>query len=186
MSRVTLAIIAFFSAALILYWQVQAKRNEQALKVDSGVDRPEFIANDLKTTTFNDLGQIESRVSAKHMEHFESTNMTHFTDPVYLVFPEDGEAQWQLSASKGQLDKNKDVVTLSQDVLIDAVDVDEPLQSLSTQQIQLDLNTLIGTSKSAVFIEGKGFQIQGLGLHADLNTQELTLLSQVEGRYEPR
>ncbi|MBB1441186.1 LPS export ABC transporter periplasmic protein LptC, partial [Shewanella sp. SG41-4] len=45
--------------------------------------------------------------------------------------------------------------------------------------------TMIGTSQEMVYIKGKGFIIQGLGLHADLNSQKLSLLSQVEGTYEP-
>ncbi|WP_394130295.1 LPS export ABC transporter periplasmic protein LptC [Shewanella maritima] len=185
MNRVTLAIIIFFSTAIALYWQVQVKRNAMQDSKVKTVERPDFIANDLKTTMFNEQGYIESKVTATHMEHFESTNLTHFTDPVYLIFPENGEAQWRLSATKGQLDKENSEVTLFDDVLIDAIDIDEPLQSLRTKDMTLNLTTMIGTSQERVNIKGKGFIIDGLGLHADLNTQELTLLSQVEGIYEP-
>ncbi|MBR9727625.1 LPS export ABC transporter periplasmic protein LptC [Shewanella intestini] len=186
MNRVTWAIIAFFGAAIILYWQVQVKRNAQQAQIGTSIERPDFIANNLKTITFNEQGIVDSKVTAKHMEHFESTNMTHFTQPVYLVYPQDGQAQWRLSANKGKLDKDSGLVTLSDDVLIDAIDVNEPLQSLKTQYIQLDLNTLIGTSSKQVIINGNGFSIKGIGLHADLNTRELTLLEQVQGIYEPR
>ena len=34
-------------------------------------------------------------------------------------------------------------------------------------------------------IKGNGFLINGLGLFADLNAEEITLLSEVEGTYEP-
>jgi lipopolysaccharide export system protein LptC len=51
--------------------------------------------------------------------------------------------------------------------------------------VTVDLTTMIGTSQEMVYIKGKGFIIQGLGLHADLNSQQLSLLSQVEGTYEP-
>jgi hypothetical protein len=40
-----------------------------AVKV-RGIERPDFIANNLQTTEFNQLGFVESRVSAEHMEHY--------------------------------------------------------------------------------------------------------------------
>ncbi|WP_350601600.1 LPS export ABC transporter periplasmic protein LptC, partial [Pseudomonas sp. 65/3-MNA-CIBAN-0223] len=90
-----------------------------------------------------------------------------------------------LSADRGQLNKNTSKVILENNVIIDAIDIEEPLQSLSTQAVTVDLTTMIGTSQEMVYIKGKGFIIKGLGLHADLNSQQLSLLSQVEGTYEP-
>ena len=184
MNRVTIAIAAFFGLALALYWQTQIKRSEMdAIKV-VGVERPDFIADDLRTTQFNGQGLIESRVTAEHMEHYASSDITHFTKPVYLIYPENGKAQWQLSADQGQLNKQSNQISLENNVIIDAIDIEEPLQSLTTNDVSLDLTTMIGSSQDMVYIKGKGFMIQGLGLHADLNTQKLSLLSQVEGTYE--
>ncbi|GGB46694.1 LPS export ABC transporter periplasmic protein LptC [Shewanella inventionis] len=184
MNRVTIGITAFFGLALALYWQTQVKRSEMDAIQVVGVERPDFIADDLKTTEFNAQGFIESKVTAKHMEHYASSDITHFTEPVYLIYPENGKAQWQLSADRGQLNKQTNQVSLENNVIIDAIDIEEPLQSLTTQAVALDLSTMIGSSQDMVYIKGKGFMIQGLGLHADLNSQKLSLLSQVEGTYE--
>ncbi|MGX9462417.1 LPS export ABC transporter periplasmic protein LptC [Shewanella sp. A14] len=185
MNRITLGIVAFFGLAFMLYWQAQVKRSEMNSIKIRGIERPDFVADDLRTTEFNQQGFIASRVSAEHMEHYASSDITHFTKPIYLIYPENGKAQWQLSADQGQLNKNTSKVILKNNVIIDAIDIEEPLQSLSTQAVTVDLTTMIGTSKEMVYIKGKGFIIQGLGLHADLNSQKLSLLSQVEGIYEP-
>ncbi|MGB6138143.1 MAG: LPS export ABC transporter periplasmic protein LptC [Shewanella sp.] len=186
MNRVTIGIAAFFGLAFVLYWQAQVKRSEMdAIKI-VGVERPDFIADNLRTIEFNKEGLIASKVTAKHMEHYASSDITHFTEPVYLIYPENGKAQWQLSADRGQLNKQTNKVILENNVIIDAIDIEEPLQSLSTQTVTLDLSTMIGSSEEMVYIEGKGFMIQGLGLHADLNAQKLSLLSKVEGTYEPQ
>ncbi|MBB1439075.1 LPS export ABC transporter periplasmic protein LptC, partial [Shewanella sp. SG41-4] len=125
MNRVTLGIIAFFGLAFILYWQAQSKRSEiDAVKI-RGIERPDFVADNLRTTEFNQLGFVESRVSAEHMEHFASSDITHFTKPIYLIFPENGKAQWQISADRGQLNKNTSKVTLENNVIIDAIDIEE-------------------------------------------------------------
>lgn len=185
MNRVTLAIILLFGTALALYWQVQTKKANQPL-ADSGVQKPDYIATDLRSITFNSEGKLESRVSAAYMEHFDTDAETRFTEPVYTLFPEDGDGEWRLSAKVGKLNKSSDSVMLEQDVLIEAMSFDEPLQRLNTSYLELDLKTMILTSDEEIFISGNNFHLSGQGLYADLNAQEVKLLSKIKGTYEPQ
>ncbi|QSX29538.1 LPS export ABC transporter periplasmic protein LptC [Shewanella cyperi] len=186
MNRVTLAIIAFFGTALLLYWQVQSKQNAGEGKQTSSQLLPDFVATELRSVEYNDKGQVSSKVSASYMEHFQASNITEFTEPVYLIYPNEGAAQWRLSASRGKLSKNSGKVVLEQDVQIQAISQQEPLQNLSTSYLELDLNTMIMTSNRPILVFGKGFNVTGQGLYADLNAQEVKLLSQVKGSYEPK
>ncbi|ABZ78242.1 protein of unknown function DUF1239 [Shewanella halifaxensis HAW-EB4] len=183
MSRVTLAIIALFGTALLLYWQVQSKKSEQELSIDTS-QQPDYIIDDLRSIEYNELGFINSEVTAKHMEHYDSVNMTYFTEPVYLIFPDDGLAQWRLKSDKGSLNKVTGKVTLENNVIIDSISPEEPIQTLSTSYLDLDLNTMIMTSDEIIHVTGNEFVIQGLGLYADLNAQSVKLISQVEGIYQ--
>lgn len=185
MSRSTLVICAFFGLALALYWQVQVKRTQMDPTQDKSIERPDYIAQDLKTTVFNELGYIDNKMSAKHMEHYASTNKTLFTKPVLLMYPENGQAKWQLTAEKAVLDQEANEINLLNNVIIDAIDINEPLQSLSSEQVTMNLDTMIGRSEEWVLLKGNGFHIKGLGLLAELNAEQITLLSQVEGTYEP-
>lgn len=186
MNRVTLAIIAFFGTALILYWQVQHKRGADSAGGLSNIGKPDYIIEDLHSVEFNDQGLVNSRVTAKHMEHYELKNQTFFTEPVYLIYPDQGKAQWQVSADQGQLNKNTSKVVLENNVIINAINSQEPIQTLSTSFLELDLNTMIMTSDRIIYITGKDFKIQGQGLYADLNAQEVQLTSQVVGTYEAK
>ena len=185
MNRVTIAIIVFFGTALILYWQVQSKRSSDILLQD-GIDRPDYVVNDLKSVEFNEQGEINSRVSASHMEHFEEANMTYFTERVYLLYPDEGKAQWRLRSATGTLDKNNGHVTLEKNVIIDAISPEEPIQTIETTYLELDLNTMIMTSDRTINITGNDFIITGEGLFGDLNKQTVKLTSQVEGTYETK
>ena len=185
MNRVTLAILAFFGAALILYWQVQTKRGANDQIFDAS-ERPDYIVNDLKSVQYNEQGNINSRVSASHMEYYSDRDMTYFSDPIYLVYPADGDAQWRLRSTKGTLDKNSGRVTLENNVIIDAISPEEPIQTIETTYLELNLNTMIMTSDRTIRITGKDFLITGQGLHADLNAQNVRLTSQVEGTYETK
>ncbi len=184
MNRVTLAIIALFSAASMLYWQVLQKRDNNQTQVQSVEARPDYVISNLSSRNYNAEGLLDSSVTAVHMEHFDTSNMTFFTQPVYLVYPNKGTTQWRLSAETGHLNKNTSKVILKDNVVIDAISPSDPIQSLSTSKLELDLDTMIMTSDEAISIKGDNFSIQGKGLYADLNTQQVELLSQVEGKYE--
>ncbi|MCE9687085.1 LPS export ABC transporter periplasmic protein LptC [Shewanella sp. AS16] len=186
MNRVTLAIIAFFSTALILYWQVQHKHGSQDSGNLAAQNRPDFMANDLRSISFNDEGKVNSRVTAKYMEHFAEFNLTKFTQPVYLIYPDKGQAQWRLRANQGRLNKDSGKVVLENDVIIDAISPTEPVQTLTTSYLELDLNTMIMTSDRVIYVKGKDFNIRGQGLYADLNAQEVQLTSQIEGTYDAK
>ncbi|WP_298773601.1 LPS export ABC transporter periplasmic protein LptC [uncultured Shewanella sp.] len=185
MSRVSIAIILLFSTALILYWQVQSKKEDQARNIDIS-QRPDYIVEDLSGIEYNKLGQISSRVSAKHMEHFDNTNMTYFTQPVYLIYPDNRQGKWRIQAKKGTLNKITGKVTLENNVIIDSMSPDQPLRTVKTDFLELDLNTKIMTSNKHIYITGVDFTIEGKGLYADLNTQTVKLTSQVEGKYETK
>ena len=185
MNRITLAIVLFFSIALGLYWQVQLKKSEQQSSAGSGVVTPDFVADNLKSVSFNEKGDVESRVSAEHMEHFDASNLTRFTRPVYLLYPDDGAAHWRISATEGALDKDDNIVTLQNNVIIDAITPNEPLQQLRTSYLQLDLDTMIMRSDRMIQVDGMNFKVEGTGLYADLNAQTVELLNQVTGIYEP-
>lgn len=185
MNRVTLAIIAFFGTALLLYWQVQQKRGDTDDNL-SNSDRPDYIVQDVRSIEFNKEGQVNSLVTAKHMEHYELNNQTDFTQPVYLVYPDQGKAKWQIRADLGRLNKDIGKVVLENNVIIDAISPGEPIQTLSTSFLELDLNTMIMTSDRIIYVTGKDFNIQGQGLYADLNAQEVQLISQVVGTYEAK
>ncbi|QYJ74841.1 LPS export ABC transporter periplasmic protein LptC [Shewanella sp. FJAT-52076] len=185
MNRVTLAIILLFGTALTLYWQVQSKKASQPQLTDS-VQKPDYVATDLRSISYNAEGKLESRVSASYMEHFDGDAQTLFTQPVYTLFPEDGQGEWRLTAKTGRLDKVSDEVMLEEEVLIEALTIDEPLQQLNTSYLELDLKTMILTSDKEIIISGNNFHLSGHGLYADLNAKEVKLLSKIKGTYEPK
>lgn len=185
MSRVSIAIILLFGTALILYWQVQSKKDNQVVNADIG-QRPDYIVEDLSGVEYNKLGLINSRVSAKQMEHFDATNMTYFTQPVYLIYPDNRQGKWRLRADKGTLNKVTGKVTLEDNVIIDSLSPEQPLRTVKTDFLELDLNTKIMTSNKRIYVTGVDFTIEGKGLYADLNAQTVKLTSQVEGTYETK
>ena len=185
MNRVTIAIIVFFGTALFLYWQVQVKQGQQQ-QVKSQIELPDYVATQLDSVTYDKDGQLSSRVSAEHMEHFQDKDLTIFSKPEYLLYGDDINSPWKITAQQGRLMKAQGQVFLDDSVEIRAVNKQEPLQSVVTKHLQMDLNDKTMESEEMVYIKGNGFKSQGLGLYADFNQETVRLKSQVTGTYEAK
>lgn len=185
MNRVTVAIILFFGTALYLYWQVQVKQGQAQLTLNN-IKQPDFEATQLRSSEYNEQGILSSRVTAEHMEHYQDDNLTLFTQPVYFLFSKDKLATnpWRIRADLGQFNDQQNHVTLQGKVQIKAIDQQEPLQSVNTDSLLMDLTTKTMTTDNMVYIEGKTFTSQGKGMFADKNSQTIRLNSQVTGIYE--
>ncbi|MGB0893934.1 MAG: LPS export ABC transporter periplasmic protein LptC [Parashewanella sp.] len=185
MNRVTLAIILFFSTALFLYWQVQVKQGQQAQHV-STEEIPDYVATNLNSLEFDKKGKLSSRVTAEHMEHYQNKDITLFAKPVYVLFGDNDATPWRVEAQQGLLTKEQSQVVLTGGVVLKAVDKQEPLQSVHTDSLKMDLTTNILTSDDKVYIKGHGFHSQGTGLFADKEAEIIRLKSQVSGTYEAK
>ncbi|RLV60267.1 LPS export ABC transporter periplasmic protein LptC [Parashewanella curva] len=184
MNRVTLAIIVFFSTAFVLYWQVQQKQGD---KIAQGpqIERPDYMATDLNSVAYDEQGNLSSKVTAKHMEHYATRDTTLFTEPVYWLYGEGSDSPWRISAKEGRLKKDDtQKAYLDWDVTLEAIGKKEPIQSVSTRHVELDLDNKTMTTDAMVYIKGNGFQSQGKGLFADFNNETVRLNDQVTGTYE--
>lgn len=185
MSRVAWAIILLFVLGIGLYWQVQFKKATQESANIGQSSQPDFTAKQLKSVSFNEQGKVENRVYAERMEHFSAQDITNFTKPVYLLYPEDGLSHWRIQAKTGTLDKAIDRVVLQDNVIIDAIEPNESIQQLTTSYVELDLKTMIMTSDRMIHVNGQNFTTTGKGLYADLNAHTVELLHHVTGNYDP-
>ena len=185
MNRVTIAIIVFFGTALFLYWQVQVKQGQQQ-QVRTRIDLPDYVATQLNSVTYDEKGRLSSRVSAEHMAHYQDKDLTIFSKPEYLLYGEDVNSPWKITAQQGRLKKLQGKVFLDDEVEIRAVNKQEPLQSVVTKHLQMDLHSKTMESEAMVYIKGNGFKSQGLGLYADFNQETVRLKSQVTGTYEAK
>ena len=185
MNRVTIAIIVFFSTALYLYWQVQVKQGQNQ-QIHTQIELPDFVATKLHSLTYDENGQLSSQVTAEHMEHYQEKDLTLFNQPVYLLYGDDLSSPWRITAQQGRLHKLQGKVFLDDDVEIEAVNRQEPLQSVLTKHLRMDLITKTMESEEMVYIKGNGFKSQGLGLYADFNQETVRLKSQVTGTYEAK
>ncbi|SDI40898.1 lipopolysaccharide export system protein LptC [Ferrimonas sediminum] len=182
MKREALAIALLFGAASFLTWRSMVLKDQLTDEVKPSY-QPDFIAENLKSRIYSEQGHLNAEIAADEMEHYQSLALTRLTKPEYLLYPQDSQGQWRIQAKRGQLSDGRHVV-LENDVIITAIEPNEPLKTLTTSYLELDLETMIMTSNRQILATGEDFEINAKGLWADLNLNKVELKSQVYAIYE--
>lgn len=179
----SLAFFVLFLAAitygLVELYQVE---DEATQKVNIEL-MPDFIAESLKSNTYNVKGQLSHIIDAQRMDHYADIEVTHFEFPHLTLFPEDKKIPWEISAKEGTLFSDNRV-TLKNRVKLTSTDPESLIQEIHGKGIELDLNTNIISSEHAIVVLGKGFTMYGSGLIVDINTKQMTLTEHVQTIYK--
>ncbi|MFQ3208801.1 MAG: lipopolysaccharide export system protein LptC [Colwellia sp.] len=155
----------------IIEWRT-ATIEQNTLIVDE--QRPDFIAEQLQSKIYNELGQLSHTIEAQRMEHYADLEVSYFELPNYTLYPQKVGQPWKVSAQEATLYKDNRV-ELKNQVHIRATAIDSLIKEIYCKTIALDLKTNIISSEQAVVVVGKDFTMYGSGLIIDLNTKQMTL-----------
>lgn len=170
----SLALFVLLLSALIygiIEWR-GASLQEDTLIVDE--QRPDFIAEMLKSKIYSDVGQLSHTIEAERMEHYADLAVSYFERPNYTLYSAKDAKPWKVSAQEATLYKDNRVELKTQ-VHIRATEIDSLIKEIYCKAIALDLTTNIISSEQAVVVVGKDFTMYGSGLIIDLNTKQMTL-----------
>jgi lipopolysaccharide export system protein LptC len=144
---------------------------------------PNYQANTMRSTLYDNNGVINHQMFALKMEHFELLGFTLFRQPEYTIFL-NAQQPWKIVATEGTLYEDNRI-QFENDVTITSVDEQGYLQSIRTNFIEVNLNDKTMTSDQPVVISGQNYVISSNGLNASLETQQYELHDHVQTVYQP-
>ena len=195
----------------VILWRWYSAEEEVAEPVQA--ELPDFVATRLYSATFDKEGKLAFRIFADSMRYYELQERTQFSRPVVLVYPEQVQPVWQLSAEEGILTmehpssaeeslaqdepgdgsdnnvparkplKERLQVTLSDQVNFVNLTNSEYVRSVTSDSISLNLKTQEITTDDKVTVSGPHYQLSGVGLEGNLKEEQVTLLNEVHGDY---
>ncbi len=179
MSRQNLAILVLFIVSLASWRYFQSSDIE--VFSPSSTD-PEFTATKLKSVNYNPLGEIDYKIYAGKMVHFKERLVTKFEKPVLLVYRNQGKTIWQVTGKQGTL-FDKDIFKLKNAVTITNLTNDQTIRLIKTEYLELDLNKNEISNNEFVEMFGPQLTQQGIGLFGQLDTEEISILSEIKATY---
>ena len=184
-NRLGLSISALFILALLMYvptWMEEQPETQGSSQNDAL--KPAYKAKNLTTTLYNQDGELNHKVFAESMEHYDQLGFVLFQQPKYTLYTESATSPWVVTAREGTL-YNNELIQLENSVIIENKTSDDFVKSLSTEYIQINLDTKQMTSDQPVEILGTQYLILSNGFNANLRTQEYELLDHVQTTYSP-
>ena len=143
---------------------------------------PDFIIHGLSAENYGKDGKLSQQIDAITATHFPDTDTTVLTEPSVVVHKNE-LPRWGIRSNTGKLDSQQ-MLQLEGDILIVPMEEGNTL-SLSTQELNIDLNKHVADTDKAVLIESDTTELQAIGMSLDLNTQQANFKSQVRGKHVP-
>jgi LPS export ABC transporter protein LptC len=144
-------------------------------------------SNGVTTTLYDIDGNIEYTLEAEEQIHYLD-NTTHLTNPNVRLYPGSG-SQWNIVARSGRIlaaEQSDRIVQLdlSDEVELFQNDDTGNVMTLATSFLSLFPNTETMQTNREVLMTTNTLRQTAIGMHADLQQDTLTFLTQVKGRYE--
>ncbi|MDC8830066.1 LPS export ABC transporter periplasmic protein LptC [Alteromonas gilva] len=185
MSRLGLIIAGLFILAASLYLPTFLTEEPVVLPdQDVLALSPTYKARNLTTTLFNEEGLRIHQVFSSSMENYEQLGFILFQKPQYTVYQDADEPPWQVVAAEGTLYDNN-VIQLEKNVDIVSQNPADFVQRVTTDYLEIDLDTQTMVSEASVEISGPNFIILSNGLRANLKHKTYELNDHVQTTYQP-
>ncbi|WP_395340622.1 LPS export ABC transporter periplasmic protein LptC [Ningiella sp. W23] len=185
MNRIGYSIAIIFTGVLLLYLPILFEESSEAPDDDAGSPLvPNYQAVNLNSKLYDEQGNLAHQVAADKMEHYEELGFAVFDNPVYTLYLDNGEP-WQVTAAEGTLyDNNR--IQLEKDVKIVNLRTDEYVQQITTEFIEIDLQSKTLSSDQVVNISGVDYHVTSVGIQGDLANQQYELKEHVRTQFFPR
>ena len=185
MNRLALSIMLIFGAAIALYLSVWLEEEEEVFVNDTDEALiPNYEATNLRTKIFDKSGRLTHQINAKKMEHFDQLDFVTFIEPEYTIYLENANESWKLNAEEGTFIEGN-LIQLASDVEITSMQQDDYVQQISTQFIEIQLQTKSLSTDQPVVISGANFTINSIGFEGNIATQQYELSNHVQTEYLP-
>lgn len=201
-------MLGLMVTALVLFamlWQSEEPTTPNEATALRGEAEPDSFVSGGRYLSFNETGQLTSRIESPRIEHFEADQITRMHQPRATLFGEANDASWEIEAEQGEFLEALDLMHLTGNVRIirlaqqrgavassatsstasSTTPSSSTPMSLSTEALTLNNEEqTIYTSEPVKITDALGIT-RATGMKAWINQRILELNAQVEGRYEP-
>ena len=193
MKYVCLLVLTLFSF-FCYHWYSAQKDVQDPERAEA---QPNFIATNLTTYRYNQLGYLYEIIHADHAETYISADLIEMTYPSLTYYPardpsskkvlkNTGNLQdsdyWHIKADSGSFN-SKDSINLRNNVKAQNYSTEAFISSIESGYLELDFTTNEVRTPEMVYINGKDFSNSCKGLNGNLDTKYFELMENCHATY---
>lgn len=170
-------------AALASGWSVWRMSHPAAETVLQ--TRPDYVLRDFEIVALDEQGKESFTLRGPELLRDPTDKSMQLATPLFLV-PDRQGRYWHVRAQRGTAPDGGRQLELLGQVRADSPPDAPPPTHIETDRLTLDLKANIAHTAASVLITRPGLTMRGVGLRADLDHQQVSLLSQVRTHYVPQ
>lgn len=143
--------------------------------------RPDYVLHDFEIITLQKDGREGFTLQAPKLARTPGNHEMNIDQPVFL-FPDKNGTRWRSRSATGWVNGEGSEVRLRGQVILDNPQGTRKVR-METEALNVYPDTNRATSDQQVTVTQPGATIRGRGLEAQLDTQRVTLKSEVKARY---
>lgn len=150
-----------------------------------GEEEADYYGEGIFYKRFTEQGRLQQALTSKSSEHYPEAQVSEFTLPVIQSTNEEGKT-WQIEALTGNMKDQDNLVTFSQNVIVQPLNP-EPGQHLliTTELLHYHTKEQLATSELPVTITSDSSVVTGVGMSLLVPNENLKLNQQVKTQYAP-
>lgn len=158
-------------------------KNSDVINLDDQSNEADSIFSQMHTTTFNIEGYPKLIVEAQSFTHFLKEDTSHLIEPKVTVF-RNSPNPWVITSKTGLAKQGIRQIQFHDSVHIQhQADSAHPDTQIDTSTLTVEPEQSIAYTDAPITLIQPGTQISATGMHADLNSGEIHLLSNARGKY---
>ena len=179
--RTVLAFLLLLAAALVSTYLLSSLREEEAEP-----DRPDlsmaYYLDRAKLVGTGTDGNILYEVTTRRAAQTRSEDRIRLRD-VRMVYGPTTALPWELRADRGYIPAEANLIELHGNVVAVSVEDGKEPMVIRTQRLDIEPETRNAMTTEDVTLEFEGRQLDATGMQANFETNNLKLLSNVNGRF---
>ncbi len=178
----TLVTVLLFFGALASGWSIWKHTHQTTDEVLRA--RPDYVLRNYEITSLNTQGSEAFTLRGPVLQRDPNDRTLALQAPHFSV-PDSLGRYWEVQAARGTVPAEGGKIQLDGGVQATSPP-DTPPTQIHTERLTLLLNDHGASTASQVTITRPGLTMQGVGMRANFDRQQVSLLSQVRTRYVPQ
>jgi lipopolysaccharide export system protein LptC len=173
-------LLALTALGLSIWLVLMPKRDVHLGRVEDPVSQHKCYS--LVTVVYDEQGVPYYRLAAAEARHDPREQISYFEQPQLQLLNESQQISWVVRANQAQLVQQRQLY-LRGHIEVRSLMAQTVLQTMVTEQVQIDLIDQVIQSDQPVTLTGEQFISRGNGLWGHFNQRVFTLLNSVNTRY---
>lgn len=160
-------------------WRMSHPVEDSALRT-----RPDYLLRDYEIVSLDKQGKESFTLHGPVLQRDPADKVMTLTTPRFQV-PDRQGRYWDVRAERGLVPADGNQLELRGQVQADSPPEAPPATRIATNWLVVDLRAHHARTTDEVTVNQPGLTMRGVGLEADFDRQQVSLLSQVHTHYDP-